>query len=263
VKIFWSFARQAFQFISAYRFNFFMEFVLVLLRMYGIYWVWRVLYTQRPGAFGVDLGQMVTYGVMGMAIELFIWSRPQWYMANQVKSGAIDTDLMKPMDFHFYMLARSVGELLIGVGVLGLPALLVAYLSLDIQPPPDLSNGLMFVASLALGFLLLFHLNFLLGSLSVVALDIRHISWAYFSMVRFLGGQIVPLWLFPDFLRAIAEALPVKGTYYIPITIYIGQLRGVEALRALEFQLVWLVVLVLLSRMLWGWAYRRLVVQGG
>jgi ABC-2 type transport system permease protein len=263
VKIFWAFARQAFQFIAAYRFNFFMEFVLVLLRMYGIYWVWRVLYTQRPGAFGVNLGQMVTYGVMGMAIELFIWSRPQWYMANQVKSGAIDTDLMKPMDFHFYMLARSVGELLIGVGVLGLPALLVAYLFLDIQPPPDLLNGLMFVASLALGFFLLFHLNFLLGSLSVVALDIRHISWAYFSMVRFLGGQIVPLWLFPDFLRLIAEGLPFKGTYYIPISIYIGQLSGIEALRAIEFQLVWLVVLVLLSRLLWGWAHRRLVVQGG
>jgi ABC-2 type transport system permease protein len=263
LKIFWAFARQAFQFIAAYRFNFFMEFVLVLLRMYGIYWVWRVLYTQRPGAFGVDLGQMVTYGVMGMAIELFIWSRPQWYMANQVKSGAIDTDLMKPMDFHFYMLARSVGELLIGIGVLGLPALLVAYLFLDIQPPPDLLNGLMFVGSLVLGFLLLFHLNFLLGSLSVVALDIRHISWAYFSMVRFLGGQIVPLWLFPDFLRVISEGLPFKGTYYIPISIYIGQLSGVEALRAIEFQLVWLVVLVLLSRVLWGWAYRRLVVQGG
>ena len=263
MKIFWAFARQAFQFIAAYRFNFFMEFVLVLLRMYGIYWVWRVLYTQRPGAFGVDLGQMVTYGVMGMAIELFIWSRPQWYMANQVKSGAIDTDLMKPMDFHFYMLARSVGELLIGIGVLGLPALLVAYLFLDIQPPPDLLNGLMFVASLALGFLLLFHLNFLLGSLSVVALDIRHISWAYFSMVRFLGGQIVPLWLFPDFLRLIAESLPFKGTYFIPISIYIGQLSGIEALRAIEFQLVWLVVLVLLSRLLWGWAHRRLVVQGG
>lgn len=263
MKIFWAFARQAFQFISAYRFNFFMEFILVLLRMYGIYWVWRVLYTQRPGAFGVDLDQMVTYGVMGMVLELFIWSRPQWYMANQVKSGAIDTDLMKPMDFHLYMLARSVGEVLIGIAVLALPALLVAYLFLDVQFPPDLWTGLMFAASLVLGFLLLFHLNFLLGSLSVVALDIRHISWAYFSMVRFLGGQIVPLWLFPSFLRVLAEVLPVKGTYYIPISIYIGRLTGSEAIRAIEFQLVWLAALVLLSRMLWGWAYRRLVVQGG
>lgn len=69
MKIFWSFARQAFQFISAYRFNFFMEFVLVLLHMYGIYWVRRVLYTQRPGAFGVDLGQMVSYGVIQVPVD--------------------------------------------------------------------------------------------------------------------------------------------------------------------------------------------------
>ena len=55
MKIFWSFARQTFQFIAAYRFDFFMEFVLTVVRMYGIYWVWRILYTQRPGAFGVDL----------------------------------------------------------------------------------------------------------------------------------------------------------------------------------------------------------------
>jgi ABC-2 type transport system permease protein len=263
VKIFWSFTRQAFQFISAYRFNFFMEFILTILRMYGIYWVWRILYTQKPGAFGVSLEQMVTYGVMGMVLELFIWSRPQWYMANQVKSGAIDTDLMKPLDFHVHMLARSTGEALIGIGVLAIPALIVAYLFLDVQFPPDIWVALMFAVSIVLGFLVFFHLNFLLGSLAVVALDIRHISWAYFSLVRFLGGQIVPLWLFPPIVAAIAEVLPFKGTYYIPISIYIGRFTGVDAIRAIEFQIVWLIVLVLTSRMLWGWAHRRLVVQGG
>ena len=240
-----------------------MEFILTLVRMYGIYWVWRILYTQRPGAFGVSMEQMVTYGVMGMVLELFIWSRPQWYMANQVKSGAIDTDLMKPLDFHVHMLARSTGESLIGIGVLAIPALIIAYLFLDVQFPPDMWAALMFVVSIVLGFLVFFHLNFLLGSLAVVALDIRHISWAYFSIVRFLGGQIVPLWLFPPIVAAIAEVLPFKGTYYIPISIYIGRLAGAEAIRAIEFQMVWLIVLVLTSRMLWSWAHRRLVVQGG
>lgn len=263
MKIFLSFARSTFQFIAAYRFDFFMELVLAVLRMYGIYWVWRVLYTQRPGAFGVSLEQMTTYGVMGMALEMFIWSRPQWYMANQIKSGAIDTDLMKPLDFHWYMLARSVGEMLIGVGVLGLPALLIAYIFLGVQFPADVLSGLTFVLSLVLGFLLLFHLNFLLGSLAIVALDIRHISWAYFSVVRFLGGQIVPLWLFPPFVAVLAEVLPFKGTYYIPISIYIGKLAGIDAIKALGFQVMWLLGLVLLSRIVWGAAHRRLVVQGG
>jgi hypothetical protein len=37
MKIFLSFARSTFQFIAAYRFDFFMEFVLAVIRMYGIY----------------------------------------------------------------------------------------------------------------------------------------------------------------------------------------------------------------------------------
>jgi ABC-2 type transport system permease protein len=109
----------------------------------------------------------------------------------------------------------------------------------------------------------LFHLNFLLGSLAVVTLDIRHISWAYYSVVRFFGGQMIPLWLFPPFLAWLAGALPFQSTYFIPMSIYIGNLSGAEAIQAIGFQLVWLVVLVLLSRLLWNWAHRRLVVQGG
>ncbi|HET9907438.1 MAG TPA: ABC-2 family transporter protein, partial [Anaerolineales bacterium] len=162
-----------------------------------------------------------------------------------------------------HMLARSTGEMMIGVSVLAIPALIIGFLFLGLQFPPDLPTALLSIVSVLLGFLLFFHLNFILGSLAIVALDIRHISWAYFSIVRFLGGQVVPLWLFPPVVAAIAEVLPFKGTYYIPISIYVGRLTGVDAIRGLEFQIVWLIALAVVSRMLWGWAHRRLVVQGG
>lgn len=262
MKIFWSFIRQAFHFALVYRFNFFVEIFLTFLRMYGIYWVWRILYTQKPGAFGVDLNQMVTYGVLGMAMQVFVWSRVQWYMANQVKSGAIDTDLMKPLDFHIHMLARSTGETIIG-GALALPALVVAYFFLGVSLPATLGAGAAFFLSLVLGFLVIFHLNFMLGTLAVLTLDIRHISWAYNSTVRFFGGQMVPLWLFPPTLAAIAGVLPFQSTFSIPMSIYIGQITGADVFRALSFQLSWLVALVVCSRLLWTWAHRRLVVQGG
>lgn len=263
MKILWSFTRQAFQFVAAYRFNFFAEIFLTLLRMYGIYWVWKILYTQRPGAFGVDLGQMITYGVLGMALEIFMWSRPQHYMARQVKSGAIDTDLMKPLDFHFHMLARSLGETVIALIVLVVPSVAIAYFVLGAELPPDAGTAVLFVISLVLGYIVLFHLNFLIGSLAIVALDIRHINWAYYSLVRFFGGQMIPLWLFPPALAWLAGALPFQCTYFIPMSIYIGSLAGTEALQAMGLQLAWAAALILISRALWSWAHRRLVVQGG
>ena len=73
----------------------------------------------------------------------------------------------------------------------------------------------------------------------------------------------MPLWLFPSMLQSLAAALPFQGTYFLPISIYIGRLSGADAVYAIEFQFLWLVALVVLSRLLWGWAHRRLVVQGG
>lgn len=262
MKIFWAFIRQAFQFASVYRFNFFVEIILTFVRMYSVYWVWRVLYTQKPGAFGVDMNQMITYGVLGVAMQIFMWSRVQWYIANQVKSGSIDTDLMKPLDFHLHMLARSIGETVIG-SVLALPALIVSFVFLGVSLPADLATAATFFISILLGFMVIFHLNFMLGTLAVFTLDIRHISWAYMSITRFFGGQWVPLWLFPPALVVIANFLPFQSTFAIPMSIYIGKIAGADVLKALGYQISWMVALALVSRILWTWAHRRLVVQGG
>jgi len=263
VKIFWSFARQAFHNTVVYRVEFWMRLVSVLLTMYSIHWVWRILYTQRPGAFGVSLEQMVTYGVLGMALETFLDVGPEWYMAMQVRTGAIDTDLMKPLDFHVHMLAMSTGEMLFNLAVVAVPTLAAGYYLFGLRLPPDAGAALLFGVSLGLGYLTLFHLSFLLGSLVLVTLDIRSISWAYYSLVTFLSGQMVPLWLFPGVLRAFAEALPFKSIYYIPMSIYIGTFTGEAALQALGFQAGWALALLLVSRWAWSRVHARLIVQGG
>jgi ABC-2 type transport system permease protein len=263
MKLFWAFTRQAFHNTAIYRFEFFLRVISIFLFMYSLYWLWTILYTQRPGAFGVSLQQMVTYGILGIALEIILDIGPEWYIATQVRTGAIDTDLMKPIDFHLNMLAMSTGEMLFGLGILALPSFAVGYFLFGLQLPRDAATGLLFAVSVLLGFLVLFHLGFLLGTLVFVTLDVRSIAWAYYSLVSFFAGQMVPLWLFPDFLRVIAEALPFQSVYYIPISIYIGTFAGDAALRALGFQALWAIVLAVVSRWAWSRVYTRLTVQGG
>jgi ABC-2 type transport system permease protein len=263
MKLFWSFTRQAFHNTVIFRFEFWMRLVWVYLTMYGIFWVWRTLFAQRPGAFNVTFEQMVTYGLLGMALDLIMDVDTEWYISNQARTGAIDTDLMKPLDFHLYMLARSTGEMLFSLGSLGVPAFLIGYFFFHLQLPSSLVAGLLFAFSLVLGFWLIFHLGFLLGLVSLLTFDIRHISWAYYSSIAFLAGQLIPLWLFPGPLRALAEVLPFKGIYYVPISIYIGTFSGASALEAIGFQLAWSVGLALFARWAWGRVQTRLIVQGG
>ena len=263
MKIFWAFTRQAFFNQSIYRFEFWLRIFSVYLWMYTIYWVWRTLYTQTPGAFDLSLEQMVTYGILGMALEIFLDVGPEWYMATQVRSGAIDTDLMKPLDFHLHMLARSAGEMLFSLGILALPTFVIGYYLFDLRLPGDAFTSLLFVLSLVLSFFVFFHISFLLGTLTVITLDIRSISWAYYSMVGFFSGQVVPLWLFPEFLRKISAVLPFQAIYAIPMSIYIKRISGSAALQGLGLQIFWIIVLVFVSRWAWTQVHKRLTVQGG
>ena len=263
MKLYWSFARAVFANAAVFRFEFWMRFLSLGLLMYSLNRVWTILFTQRPGAFGVTLEQMVSYGILGVLMETLLDVGPEWYMAQQMRSGAIDTDLMKPIDFHGYMLAMSSGEVLFNLGVLAIPGLVAAYFFLGLQLPANLGTGLLFVLSVVLGFLVLFHCAFLLGSLSTVTLDIRSIAWAYYSLMGFFAGQFVPLWLFPEFLRRLAEVLPFQSIFYIPMSIYVGTLEGAGAWRAIGLQLAWAVLLVVVSRWAWTRMHRRLVVQGG
>jgi ABC-2 type transport system permease protein len=263
MKLFWSFARQAFHNSAVYRFEFWLRLFSLYIFMYCIYWVWKTLYTQMPGAFGVSLEQMVTYGILGIALEIFLDVGPEWYIAMQVRTGAIDTDLMKPLDFHFHMLARSAGEMMFSLGILALPAFLIGRSLFNLRLPASLTDGLLFAISLVFSFLVFFHVSFLLGTLTVVTLDIRSIAWAYYSLVAFFSGQVVPLWLFPDLLRKVSEVLPFQAVYYIPMSIYIQTLNGEAALRALGLQAFWAVLLVFIARWAWSRVHLRLTVQGG
>jgi ABC-2 type transport system permease protein len=207
MKIFWAFARQNFHATAIYRLDFWLRVASTPILMYGIRWLWITLYTQRPGAFGVSLRQMVTYGLLSMAIENLFYTGPIYYIARQVKSGAIDGDLLKPLDFHFHMLARSTGEMLFRMIVIALPALLIGYFLFDLELPATLQTGFLFVIAFLLGYLVNFHLDFLLSTISIVTLEIHSIDWAFQATSRFFSGQFVPLWLFPGVLGLLANIL--------------------------------------------------------
>jgi ABC-2 type transport system permease protein len=74
---------------------------------------------------------------------------------------------------------------------------------------------------------------------------------------------MVPLWLFPGLIGALAEALPFKSIFYIPMSIYIGRFAGAAVVTAIGFQLLWLGLLILFSRWVWSRVHARLVIQGG
>lgn len=259
-----AFLRNEFYDLSVYRVSFWLNFIYTFLMMYSVGYVWRALYAANPAVTGVSLPQMISYAVLGVALESILHPArgPQSYMMEQIRKGTIEMDLMKPLDFQFYMFAKNMGSLAVRFLFLVLPSLVAAFFLFSLQLP-DLSCLFGFVSSLFMAILISFFLNFMLGLLSMVTMSIKNINWGYNAVLRFFSGQMVPLWIFPGVLGLIGHLLPFRCIYAIPISIYIGNYRGIALWQALGVQLIWILLLWSGSRLLMRYVFDRVMIQGG
>lgn len=259
-----AFLRSEFYNLSIYRASFWMNLVYTFLMMYSVGYVWRALYAASPSAAGVSLPQMISYAVLGVALEAILHPRngPQWYIMEQVRKGTIEMDIMKPVDFQFYMFAKNTGGIAVRFLFLVLPSLAAAFFLFSLEPPglPALGG---FLCSLLFSVVISFLLNFIIGLLCMVTMNIRSINWGYNALLRFFSGQMVPLWIFPGVLGLISDILPFRGIYAIPMSIYIGNYAGPDMLGALGLQLAWILVLWPASRLLMKRVFARVMIQGG
>ena len=143
-----------------------------------------------------------------------------------------------------------------------LPSLIVAFFLFSLKLP-DLSALFGFLCSLVFSIIVSFFLNFILGLLSMITMNIRNINWGYNALLRFFSGQMVSLWIFPSALGVISDFLPFRCIYAIPMSIYIGNYAGIDMLRELGVQFTWILVLGLLSRLLMKRVFARVMIQGG
>lgn len=259
-----AFLRNEFYNLSVYRVSFWLTILYTFLMMYSVGYVWRALYAANPGVTGVSLPQMISYAVVGVALESILHPRngPQSYIMEQVRKGTIEMDLLKPIDFQFYMFAKNMGRILVRFLFLVLPSFLAAYVLFSLELPA-LPAFLGFLCSLACSVIVSFFLNFILGLLSMVTMNIKNINWGYNAVLRFFSGQMVPLWIFPGVLRIVSNFLPFRCIYAIPTSIYIGNYAGIDMCKALGVQGIWILLLWIFSRLLMKRVFTRVMIQGG
>jgi ABC-2 type transport system permease protein len=93
--------------------------------------------------------------------------------------------------------------------------------------------------------------------------DARGLGSLANTATMFLGGFVVPIRYFPDWLQPIVLALPFASIIQIPADLFVERVQGLGAILLLAQQLAWVVVMVAAAQLLTSFATRRVVIQGG
>lgn len=268
MKIFLASLRMEKRSTGIYRVDFLLKVLYSIIAMYGIRSLWAALYAQDPFIVGRPLPSMITYAMLAVALDIIFYpsalsTAPQNYISQQVRSGRIDTDLLRPVDLQRQLLARNGSAALFGAVWLVLPAWALGVLFMGLELPPTILHGTAFLASSVLSFLILFSLNFMLGMVCFATTEIRQITMAYSGILTILSGKLIPNWLYPKWMQAVIEVLPFRCIFETPLNIYTGAVGSREIIYNLLLQAAWVAVLLLLGKVMWLGVHKRLAVQGG
>jgi ABC-2 type transport system permease protein len=221
------------------------------------------LFGARTQVEGMTVNDAITYTGLTQAIIAYL-SIFGWYeMMDSVYSGEVAADLLKPLNYFGFWLARDVGRAMASLLVRGLPILLLYALIFDITVPADVIQWLALLASLLLSLLVSFGWRFLVNVAAFWTPDARGVGRFAFGLSWALSGFIMPLRLFPDWFRTLCELTPFPSMVNTTVEVYLGLLTGEALLAALATQALWAVALALAGHVILRRGVRKLVIQGG
>jgi ABC-2 type transport system permease protein len=257
-----AYGRMATRRLYMYRFNVIMMIVLTGITIYLLTLLWRAAYGDRTEVDGISIEQMLVYLTIANLQLRFLSPEMDAGIQERIREGQIGFDLNRPVGYPSQLMAGAAGEM-IGLLPMLLVALPVALVVGELRPPGSLGEGVAYLASLALAWLVAVQLNLLIGLTSFWTLEMTGFRMMYRLIGNFATGALIPLWFMPDLLRSIVQLLPFQAIAFIPVSIYVGEPATGAIWSALALQAMWMGLLVLVIRLVWRQAFRHTVIQGG
>ena len=224
--------------------------------------LWSVVYegagTDRLA--GLTRTQMLWYLV---ATESILIAMPRlWYEIDQdVRTGALAVQLVRPLSYAATHFGRSMGERLVRFAMnLGVGSIIAILLAGPIQF--SLTGFVMFLLVLPMAFVIDFFGALLVGLCAFWLESTQGIALIYSRVMMLLGGLMVPLDLYPEAVQPILRALPFAAILHAPGRMLVAPSFELF-LECIGLQVASVLVYGLAAYALQTCAMRRLFVNGG
>lgn len=258
---YWAVFTTQLQSAAAYPLDLAARSLTIVLFMVVFFGLWRAAYASQGAVSIAGLTLRDTLWYLMLA-ETIVLSRPRMaqQIASQVKDGSIAYLLNKPYSFLLYQAAASLGDSALRMLFNALAGGVVVWLL--VGPPPAVWGLPLVVVAMAFGWLIDFCVAALLGLTAFFSEEVAAFEWIYNKILFLLGGLLIPLDFFPDWLQRVARALPFAAAIYGPARLFVSPGLGAFA-GLLVVQLAWLAALGALVTLAYRQGTAHLSINGG
>lgn len=255
-------AKMQFKQYKIYKSNFYLFTINKIVEIVVYVFVWQAIYNQTGNAGGYSISQMVTYYILVFSIiSLVTWGVNE-DMAHSIRNGQINKELLNPLSYFQYYFGIDLGELGFA-SVIGLATFIICSLFWGVTLPTSILNFLLFVVVIILGIPITFFLQMIVGTVGFYSNSIWGMQILRKSVVSIFSGIIAPITLFPQWFQVIANVLPFKDLVYTPINIWLGNITMQEITFVIIKQIIWGIILYIISKLFFNHAVKNITINGG
>jgi ABC-2 type transport system permease protein len=256
-------ARASYMIGMMYKFGFLFSILGNIIYLGVAYFLWKSIYANSETMRGLTFDQTFLYVGLGSAIFILLKTYTDWIISFEIREGAIAMYLAKPIDFGLYMLAGTLGSVLLNITIISIPTILMLVFVFKIQFVFGIGLYL-FPISLFFAFLVSFFIDYFVGLVCFYTESVWGISSTKEILVTLFSGALIPLQFFPEAMQKILYWLPFQAIYHTPLTFITQPNQSINIyIQMIVVQLIWAIVLFVATRLFYIQAIKTIRVAGG
>lgn len=239
--------------------QFFFGFVFIM--------VYYAFYKSGSGTLPMKIGQLSTYLWLNQAFYALI---SQYYkdqeLFNLIKTGNISYELIRPKNIYFMWYFKLLGQRYANVTLRFLPIIIITIFlpkPFNFSFPSSFETFILFILTLFVGSLLVVAISTLYPVITLLTMNEKGIVNIFIVIADILSGLVIPIPFFPKILKKVSNLLPFQYVSDLPFRIYVENIGINEGLIGLGIQLIWLLIIIIISYNIMNYNLKRVVVQGG
>jgi len=224
--------------------------------------LWSAVARDGPvGRFGQR--DFVAYFLAALVVRLLTGAWVVWELTFEIRQGTLAFRLLRPL----HPLVAYAVENLAALPLRAALALPLAGVALWVTSAASLTRDPLLLALFPLtilgGWLITFLAMALVGTLAFRVDSATSLFEIWMGLFGVFSGYLVPLELFPGWVRTLAWALPFRSMLGFPVELVTGLLPREQVLLELAVQWGWIALLLLAASLAWRSGLRHFAAFGG
>ncbi|MDP2860538.1 MAG: ABC-2 family transporter protein [bacterium] len=247
----------------AYRLNFILWRVRMVLRLLTLYFLWETIFRGQGEIGNYNHTQVLTYVLLSSVLVATVISSRTIDAAGEISRGDLSNWLVRPLSYFKYYISKDCVDKLLNIGFAVVEiAMIVYFLKPAVFLQTNIQTIFLFLLAAFLATVLFFLLSFLISFIGFWSPEVWAPRFLLIACLEFLSGGLFPLDLLPKPVFEVLTLLPFNYLLYFPAKIYLGQLSAFESIKGMFIAAAWVFIFYRLFRAVWKKGLRAYSAEG-